>query len=319
MPKIGNRATILTLIPVFGIGLALAQDQTTTTNTQNSSSSTTSTQTATDPNSGTQSTTKTDSQTTRQDQATTTTDGSQTVSKSSKTVTESSRNRVVDTDKPMVGEYDKKFLTDAADGGLMEVQLAQMAQRQASSQAVKDYAAKLEQDHTAANKQLSDIATQRGIQLPTSATGKDSQAMVDKLSKLNGAEFDKAYIKMMVKDHRKDVKEFEKESVNGMDSGLKAFASSTLPTLKEHLQNAEQIEKGGSMTATSTTTTSVSESTRSRGKGETVVEKDKSTINKITPAPAKETTTTVDQTTTNPDGSVRQDTTTVDRVTTKTK
>jgi putative membrane protein len=227
----------------------------------------------------------------------------------------------MDTDKSMIGENDKRFLTKAAEGGLMEVQMAQLAQRQASSQAVKDYARQLEQDHTNANKQLMDIATQRNVSLPTTPMASDHQQTMDKLGKLSGADFDKQYIRMMIRDHRKDIKEFEKESNNGMDTNLKTFASSTLPTLRNHLQMAEQIDKGGTATntssATSTTNTTVSESTRSRGKGSTVVEEDKSTINKVTPAPATVNTTEVDRTTTNSDGSVREDKTTVNKVTSK--
>ena len=58
-----------------------------------------------------------------------------------------------------------------------------------------------------------------------------------KLAKLSGAEFDKAYIDMMVKDHKKDVAEFEKESKGAKDSDLKSWASTTLPTLQDHLED----------------------------------------------------------------------------------
>jgi putative membrane protein len=58
---------------------------------------------------------------------------------------------------------------------------------------------------------------------------------------LTGADFDREYGKMMLSDHRKDVSEFEKQSTRGTDADLKAFASKTLPTLKEHLQMAESL------------------------------------------------------------------------------
>jgi putative membrane protein len=239
----------------------------------------------------------------------------------------SSRNRTtVDTEKSMIGEKDHKFLTKASEGGLMEVQMAQAAQQKASSQAVKDFARQLEQDHTAANKQLADISTQRNVSLPTTPMANDHQQTMDKLNKLSGAEFDKQYIKMMIRDHKKDIKEFESEANNGMDTSLKNFASSTLPTLRNHLQMAEQIDKGGSATSTKASTTSdansssasttTNESTRSRTKDSAVVE-DKSTINKVTPAPSSSTTTQTDQTTTNSDGTVKQDSTTINKTTTK--
>src|SRR5205085_2385123 len=66
-------------------------------------------------------------------------------------------------------------------------------------------------------------------------------ANMDKLSKLSGAEFDRAYMSMMVKDHKKDVKEFQDEANKGQDTDVKGFASTTLPTLQEHLRMAEDV------------------------------------------------------------------------------
>jgi len=319
---------------MFGLTVTAAAQDTTPApqpNSTNQSSqsaqtpTTSSTDTTTAPanqNNQTDTTSK-KSSTDNHDQTTSTDSTGSTSTKKSTTMDQSSsssRNRTVDTDKSMIGEKDHRFLSKASEGGLMEVQMAQAAQQKASSQAVKDYAKQLEQDHTAANKQLSDIATQRNVSLPTTPMASDHQQAMDKLNKLSGAEFDKQYIKMMIKDHRKDIKEFESEANNGMDSSLKNFASSALPTLRNHLQMAEQIDKGGSATSTktaSTTTETVSESSRSRSKGATVTESDKSTINKTTPAPADVSTTQVDRTTTNPDGTVKQDQTTINKVTTK--
>jgi putative membrane protein len=88
---------------------------------------------------------------------------------------------------------------------------------------------------------LSQIATRKGITIPTSLDAKH-QATKDKLSKLSGAAFDKAYMDDMVKDHHTDVAEFRKESTSGSDSDVKAFAAKTLPTLEEHLRLAEQTQ-----------------------------------------------------------------------------
>jgi putative membrane protein len=139
----------------------------------------------------------------------------------------------------MVSATDRKFMEDAARGGMAEVQLAQMAQQKASRQEVKDYARKLEQDHTQANDKLKSIAQQRQIQLSTDIG--EHQQMVSRLSNLSGDEFDRAYMRMMVQDHKKDIKEFQRESNRSIDSDLKEFASTTLPTLQQHLQSAEQI------------------------------------------------------------------------------
>lgn len=151
------------------------------------------------------------------------------------------RNRVGEASGSMVHFTDEKFMVDAARGGMMEVQLGQTAQQKASSAAVKEFGKKMEQDHTQAGNELAALAKAKNVSLPADVGGE--KAMIDKLSNLSGAAFDKAYIKAMVRDHKKDVKEFERESANGMDSGVKAFAAKTIPTLREHLRMAENLEK----------------------------------------------------------------------------
>jgi putative membrane protein len=94
-------------------------------------------------------------------------------------------------------------------------------------------------DHSKANDQLKQIAESKGIKLPSDVEAKD-KALMQRLEKLNGAAFDRAYMNAMVNDHVKDVNEFKKEANAGRDSQVKSFASSTLPTLEEHLQHARQ-------------------------------------------------------------------------------
>jgi putative membrane protein len=136
---------------------------------------------------------------------------------------------------------DSTFATKAEQGGLAEVQFGQLAQEKASNQAVKEFGQKMIDDHTKANDELKGIASKKGITLPTSLDSKD-QATYDRLSKLSGVEFDKAYMLDMVTDHRTDVSEFRRESERGGDADLKAFAAKTLPTLEEHLKLAEQTD-----------------------------------------------------------------------------
>lgn len=135
---------------------------------------------------------------------------------------------------------DKTFMKKAAEGGLAEVQLGQLAQQNGQSQDVKNFGQKMVTDHTRANDELKQVASQQGVTLPTDVSGKD-KAEYDRLSKLNGDAFDKAYARMMVSDHRKDVGEFQREADSGSDPQVKNFASQTLPTLKEHLKIAEQM------------------------------------------------------------------------------
>jgi len=96
-------------------------------------------------------------------------------------------------------------------------------------------------DHTKVNMELKTLASQKGATLPTELNNKEKRA-VERLQKLSGKEFDKAYISDMVRDHKKDVKEFEKASKNLSDPELKAFAENKLPTLQEHLRQAENLQ-----------------------------------------------------------------------------
>jgi putative membrane protein len=135
---------------------------------------------------------------------------------------------------------DASFITKAAEGGMAEVELGKLATQKASNDQVKQFGQRMVDDHTKANDELKQIASQQGVPVPASLTAKHRSAM-DRLSKLDGAEFDRAYMQMMVQDHREDVNEFKRESEKGNDSAVKAFAAKTLPTLQSHLQQAESI------------------------------------------------------------------------------
>ncbi len=137
------------------------------------------------------------------------------------------------------GEDDADFLVKAASGGMLEVQLGQMAQEKASSQSVKDFGKQMVTDHTKANEELKALAAQKNITLPTTVSN-DHQEHIDKLAKLSGTEFDEEYMQLMTKDHHKDVALFEEAAEDAKDPDIKAFAAKTLPTLKTHMQMAEQ-------------------------------------------------------------------------------
>ena len=142
---------------------------------------------------------------------------------------------------------DGKFVKDAAIGGMTEVALGKLAQEKASSEAVKQFGQKMIDDHSKAGEDLKKAATKASISVPDSIDSKH-QARIDKLSKLSGADFDKAYIKDQLKDHQEDVRAFEREAQNGSDPGVKQFASKTLPTLQEHLSMVKDLNKGKSAT-----------------------------------------------------------------------
>ncbi len=139
---------------------------------------------------------------------------------------------------------DMKFINEAAAGGQMEVALGKLAADKATSDDVKKFGQQMVDDHTKANDELMALAKSKGVDLSKAndRASKKTDKSREKLSKMSGADFDKAYMDDMVMDHEKDVKEFEDASKNAEDSDLKAFASKTLPTLQEHLKMAKDIK-----------------------------------------------------------------------------
>jgi putative membrane protein len=135
---------------------------------------------------------------------------------------------------------DQSFVKKAAAGGMAEVELGKLATEKASSDDVKKFGQRMVEDHSKANDQLKQLASQKGVNLPSDLEAKD-KALKDRLSKLSGEQFDRAYMKNMVRDHTKDVAEFRKESKSAKDNDLKNFASQTLPTLEDHLKQAKSI------------------------------------------------------------------------------
>jgi putative membrane protein len=135
---------------------------------------------------------------------------------------------------------DRKFIEGAAKDGLAEVELARIAQTKASSDEVKNFAVRLEQDHSKANDELKQIAQQKGINVPYAADHKQMREM-KKLEKTSGADFDRRYMAEMVRDHEKDLKKFNDEAKNAKDSEVKAFAEKTAQVIEQHLEMARKI------------------------------------------------------------------------------
>jgi putative membrane protein len=136
---------------------------------------------------------------------------------------------------------DFKFVTDAKRGGMEEVQLGELAKQKATSPAVREFGERMVTDHQKANDQLKQIVQRKGALVPTSLSHHETSRL-DRLQKLSGADFDKAYISDMVRDHKTDVKEFETATKSLSDPELRAFAEKTLPTLQEHLRLAQDLE-----------------------------------------------------------------------------
>ena len=136
---------------------------------------------------------------------------------------------------------DFKFVRDAAQGGLLEVKLGELAKQKGASQTVQQFGDKMVAEHSKANQELKQLAMQKGITLSDQLTRRE-ESELEHLQKLSGKDFDKAYATRMVKDHKKDIKEFQTAAKDCQDPDLKAFAEKTLPTLEHHAQMAEQME-----------------------------------------------------------------------------
>jgi putative membrane protein len=142
----------------------------------------------------------------------------------------------------MLDSSDRKFMMEAAMGGMEEVELGRIAAERGTTDAVKQFGQRMVDDHTKANEELMQIASTKGVTLPTTLDDKH-KADVAKMSNLSGAEFDRMYIKEAgVKDHNKAAKLFQREADRGKDADLKAFAAKTLPTIQEHLRMAQGME-----------------------------------------------------------------------------
>ena len=120
------------------------------------------------------------------------------------------------------------------------MELGQLAVEKSSNEDVKSFAQHMVEDHGKANEDLKQLASQIGVSLPSEPSAKQ-KANKEQLSKFSGDEFDRAYMSDMLKDHRTDIAAFEQESDSGMDSDIKKFASQALPTLREHLKQAESV------------------------------------------------------------------------------
>jgi putative membrane protein len=151
-----------------------------------------------------------------------------------------------------VSQKDRQFMTEAASGGVAEVKLGELAQQKASVAGVRDFGRRMVDDHQAADANLKQVADKLGVALPNALDTQD-QATYDRLAKLNGAEFDRAYMQDMVADHRKDVADFQKESSAAQNPDLGDFVRKTTPTLQQHLAMAQQVQDSLTGSGSSTT------------------------------------------------------------------
>lgn len=139
-----------------------------------------------------------------------------------------------------VDEADAKFTTQAAVGGMAEVELGKLALEKSSNPQVKEFATMMVKDHGMANTELMAIAKQKNITLPSTVDDEHKKKM-DDLSKKSGADFDKAYVDAMVSGHKSTLKLMEDELRDAKDADLKAFATKTAPIVQSHLVMINKI------------------------------------------------------------------------------
>ncbi len=135
---------------------------------------------------------------------------------------------------------DRSFMDKASRANMAEVQLGQLAEQNAQSLEVKDFGKRMVTDHTNAENQLKQLAEKQNFTLPSKLSATD-QATKNRLEKLHGAAFDKAYMHDMVRDHEHDVAEFRRDEQNIKDTQLKDWVINTLPTLDSHLTEAKKV------------------------------------------------------------------------------
>jgi putative membrane protein len=151
---------------------------------------------------------------------------------------------------------DRQFLMMAAKDGMKEVHMGQMAAQQGQSAEVKKMGGQIASDHTKANQQLMAIAASKGVKV-------DTRHKMDKMSKKEMANFDQAWLAMMVNDHQKDIAAYQRQAQQGTDPELKAFAKKTLPVLQKHLKMVQAAQKKMGTGATAPNTTGTTDTTGS--------------------------------------------------------
>jgi len=156
------------------------------------------------------------------------------------------------TDKAKVGPTDATFIRTAGRDNAAEIEVTKLAESKSDNQQVKQFAEDLRKQHEQLDKDLDNLADKKDVKVPDPTT--QQKTTKDQLDKLKGPAFDRAFISEMVKDHQMAVTEFTK-ATKSTDPDVKNFAEKTLPTLKDHLQRAKDLQKN------------VAPSTAGKGKG----------------------------------------------------
>jgi putative membrane protein len=138
---------------------------------------------------------------------------------------------------------DRRFLEEAVELGAAEVQSAQLALQRSGNERIRDFAEHMVDEHGSSNEQLIRIARDAGVS-PPSDTNPQRTHLLDRLNRLSGAEFDRAFIAMQVEMHREALELFERQAREGQHAELRTIADEKVPLLREHLQSAQALQPG---------------------------------------------------------------------------
>jgi putative membrane protein len=133
------------------------------------------------------------------------------------------------------------FITKAVQGNQAEVAMGQLAQQNAASDEVKKYGQRLVKDHTAAGEKATAAAAQMGVTPPTEPSRKQ-KADHAKMAQMSGEAFDRAFVRHMVADHKKEVAA-HKKAARMKDEAAASYAAGALPALEQHLEMAQELNK----------------------------------------------------------------------------
>ena len=136
--------------------------------------------------------------------------------------------------------FDREFLTDAARGASMEVQLGNTAAQKATNEEVKRFGQRMATDHSQGGQTIRQMASNLKFTLPQELTP-EQRTLVTKLENLSGKAFDREYMKRMIADHQKDISEYERAASQATNPEIKQYASQALPMLRDHLKQAREI------------------------------------------------------------------------------
>jgi len=147
---------------------------------------------------------------------------------------------VTDSSTAVPSKQDAEFMVKAANGAQFEVVLGHLAETNGADPGVKRFGEMMVRDHSKGGETLRGLAASKRIIIPDSLSNQQEKERKE-LEKKHGAAFDKAYVKMMVDDHKEDISEFQHAAINANDPDIKALAAANIPILQQHLDSAQNL------------------------------------------------------------------------------